>query len=118
MNIHSLHFSQHLNNERLLDNMKWLRKGQMFFGKILFIDPETNHALIQINQQKLVANIKAPIDTAREYWFEVIQTGDRVQLKVLEHISNDSALLNYLKLPHDNAIKRLSKNGKNGYSAE
>lgn len=87
-------------NMQSIDGPVKFTAGQIFSGKVHYID-SSNNALIQFGNQKMVARIEAPLDVQKEYWFEVVKTDGTVQLKVLENITNDETFLSYLQLPKD-----------------
>lgn len=98
MNIDSMQSIIQSNKRSQLDRTPVFKPGQIFCGKVRYIDP-SNHAIIQIGGEKIIANIEAPLDVRKDYWFEVVKTDGTIQLKVLDNISNNDAFLSFLHLP-------------------
>lgn len=93
---------------RIVEPMKSLRPGQIVQGKILKIYP--NHrAQLQIGSQKMVAQLEAPLAVGERYHFQVGNTKDVIQLKVIgTNLKNESAenvaqLLNELNIKESRA---------------
>lgn len=81
------------------------KPGQILYGKVHYID-QMNNARLQIGKEKLVAKIEAPLDVQKDYWFEVINTEGKLQLKVLEKVNDYDSLVSYLKLPKNNMMRQ------------
>lgn len=101
MSIFSLtSLSQTTQTTKMTSTKLQFHKGQIISGKVLFIDSQ-NNALVQVQNQKLLAKLEVPIDTARNYFFQVQGTEDKVILKVLENVTNIDSLLNVLQVPNN-----------------
>lgn len=101
MSIYSLtSLSQTTQTTKMTSTKLHFQKGQIISGKVLFIDSQ-NNALVQVQNQKLLAKLEVPIDTARNYFFQVQGTEDKVILKVLENVTNIDSLLNVLQVPNN-----------------
>ena len=101
MSIYSLtSLSQKTQTTKMTSTKLHFQKGQIISGKVLFIDSQ-NNALVQVQNQKLLAKLEVPIDTARNYFFQVQGTEDKVILKVLENVTNIDSLLNVLQVPNN-----------------
>jgi hypothetical protein len=59
-----------------------LRNGQTVYGKVEKLFPN-DMALVQIGGRSLVAELKAPVTSGEHYWFQVIATGENIQLKIV-----------------------------------
>ncbi|MCU9593109.1 hypothetical protein OEV82_01395 [Caldibacillus thermolactis] len=82
-----------------------LQKGQIISGKVLYIDQQ-NIALLQVNNQKFLAKLEAPIDVLQNYYFQVQETVGKIQLKVLENVTNKESLLTFLQIPNNKKMNR------------
>lgn len=91
--------------ERIVEPSNSLRSGQIVQGKILKIYP--NHrAELQIGSQKMVAQLEAPLAVGERYHFQVTNTEDVIELKVIGStlrnnpttMENISQLLNELNI--------------------
>lgn len=60
-----------------------LKNGQILFGKIIKLYPN-QLAEVQIGNQKILANIEAPLQTGERYMLQVQQNIDNLLLKVLD----------------------------------
>ncbi|NCU16262.1 hypothetical protein [Pallidibacillus pasinlerensis] len=101
MSIFSLtSLSQTTQSTKMTSTKLQFHKGQIISGKVLFIDSQ-NNALVQVQNQELLAKLEVPIDTARNYFFQVQGTEDKVILKVLENVTNIDSLLNVLQVPNN-----------------
>lgn len=101
MSIYSLtSLSQTTQTTKMTSTKLHFQKGQIISGKVLFIDSQ-NNALVQVQNQKLLAKLEVPIDTTRNYFFQVQGTEDKVILKVLENVTNIDSLLNVLQVPNN-----------------
>lgn len=78
--------------------------GQIITGKISKLFPN-NIAVLQIGAQKVVAQLEAPLEAGKSYWFQVQPGEDKTRLKVLVNASEGkqdnphAALLKQLSLP-------------------
>lgn len=88
---------------RITESTPSLRPGQIVQGKILKIYP--NHrAELQIGSQKLIAQLEAPLAVGERYHFQVANTQEMIELKVLgttlksESFDNVAQLLNELNV--------------------
>ena len=113
MNIDSMPSMIQSNNSTKLVRTLDFKPGQIFYGKVQNIDP-SNQAIIQIGGVNIIANIKAPLDVWRNYWFEVVQTDGIIQLKVLDHIENNDAFLSFLHLPKTKLMNEFLQQWKQG----
>ena len=59
-----------------------LRDGQMVYGKVLRFDSR-GRAVVELGSSRFLADIKAPLDTLKTYWFQVNKKNDRIALQVL-----------------------------------
>lgn len=62
--------------------MTSFRPGQIFKGKIIKLFPN-GFASLQIGSQKIVAQLEAPMEVSKSYWFQVLPNEGKVRLKVL-----------------------------------
>lgn len=113
MNIDSIQSIIQSINSSQLDRTLVFKPGQIFYGKVRYINP-SNQAIIQIGGEKIIANIEAPLDVQKDYWFEVVKTDGTIQLKVLENISNNDAFLSFLHLPKTKLMNEFLQQWKQG----
>ncbi|WP_033829237.1 hypothetical protein [Bacillus andreraoultii] len=105
MNINSMKLTNTLTTKEISGPSSF-KPGQILYGKVHYID-QFGHARLQIGHEIIVAKIEAPLDVQKDYWFEVMNTEGKVQLKVLENIHHYDSLLSYLKLPNHSRMKQL-----------
>lgn len=84
---------QNLNPTIRSMNNQSFQRGQIFFGKVLYIAPD-GQALIQLGGRKLTAKVEAPLDVRNDYWFQVIKEKEPLQLKLIG--SNPANILSLL----------------------
>lgn len=65
------------------------RPGQIINGKIIKLFPE-QVAEVQIGNQKLIAQLEAPLSANERYWFQVQPGEGKVHLKVISSSGDDS----------------------------
>lgn len=85
--------------ERITEPTNTLRPGQIVQGKILKIYP--NHrAQLQIGSQQMIAQLEAPLAVGERYHFQVANTEDMIELKVIgtNLKSNPTATENVVQL--------------------
>ena len=68
MNIDSMQSIIQSNKRSQLDRTPVFKPGQIFCGKVRYIDP-SNHAIIQIGGEKIIANIEGSLDVG-DYFFK------------------------------------------------
>lgn len=74
-----------------------IRNGQVIHGKVLQFDVNRK-ALVEIGNQRFLADIQAPLDTLETYWFQVYERDGKLELKVLAEASQESKILNQFGL--------------------
>lgn len=88
------------------------RPGQVFTGKVIKLFPD-NLAALQIGTQKIIAQLEAPLEAGKPYWFQVMPGEGKPRLKVLVNAAEDkrdyphAALLKQLSLPRTEENKSL-----------
>ncbi|MGX1982731.1 hypothetical protein EDD69_105156 [Thermolongibacillus altinsuensis] len=91
-----------------------LRNGQTVYGKVEKLFPN-DMALVQIGGRSLVAELKAPVTSGEHYWFQVVATGENIQLKMIERSFNanqpldETKLIEQLRLPNSKHVRELLK---------
>ncbi|MGP7817520.1 hypothetical protein [Niallia sp. 01092] len=63
-----------------------LRPGQIMYGKIMKLFPN-QIAEVQVGQQKLYAHLSIPLSVEANYWFQVQQGQEKLELKVLSPLN-------------------------------
>lgn len=89
---------------RIVEHTNTLRPGQIVQGKILKIYPN-NRAELQIGSQRMVAQLEAPLVVGERYHFQVANTKDVVELKVIGTNLKNASLQNATQLLNDLNIK-------------
>lgn len=64
-----------------------LRDGQIVYGKVLRFD-HRGRAVVELTNTRLLAQIKAPLDTLKTYWFQVQKRDGQLALQVLAAASD------------------------------
>ncbi|MBB6443826.1 hypothetical protein [Bacillus benzoevorans] len=97
-------FLNHILHEGNTPQIKALsfRPGQVFTGKIIKLFPD-NLAALQIGAQKIIAQLEAPLEAGKPYWFQVMPGDGKPRLKVLVNATE-----NLRANPHDALLKQLS----------
>lgn len=101
-----VNFINHILTEGRSTQLKLLsiQPGQVITGKILKLFPN-NMAALQVGAQKIAAQLEAPLEAGKLYWFQVLpgEGEGKPRLKVLVHAQDSKQ-----EIPHTALLKQLS----------
>lgn len=95
-------FIQSLQHQEISPEMlkRQFQPGQIFYGKVLKLYPN-QVAVVQVGNQRLVANLEVPLSADAKYWFQVESGEGKIHLKVLpmgaQYGDDNSSLTGLLK---------------------
>lgn len=102
-------YSRHKNHPFSVTN---LRDGQLVHGRVLRFDQQ-GRAVVELGSSRFLAEIRAPLDTLKTYWFKVQKNGDKILLQVLAASDQEEVLLHQFSLEPQTVSKQFLQAVKN-----